>query len=178
MKDLIKTYVLGGSGVGKTTMLVNIEAQGLRIARNFTTRKRRENEGLLEYYFVSDICAIELKELVYVNRYYQGYYGLTVGDFLKSDVIVAAPFAMVDILAWIVSECILRGISIQSVVEESKIFFIDAPMSVRVNRLGNRDGVNEMRRRLISESWTFDFELVKRVWSGAKFEYINSVENV
>jgi hypothetical protein len=103
---------------------------------------------------------------------------LTVGEFLKSDVIVAAPFAMVDILAWIVSECILRGISIESVVEESRIVFIDAPMSVRVNRLGNRDGVNEMRRRLISESWTFDFELVKKVWSGAKFEYINSIENV
>jgi guanylate kinase len=170
MKHLSKIYVTGGTCSGKSTLLKDFEAQGLRIARNFTTRKRREGEGLLEYYFLNDIAHLKLQDIVYVTRYYQGYYGLTVNEFLASDVVVASTLAMANILAWITSECILEGYDIAEVLENSTIYLLDSDLDTneRYMRAIKRDGKEEAKRRFISENFTHSHDYLT-VW----FEYAN-----
>lgn len=170
MEHLSKIYVTGGTCSGKSTLLKDLEAQGLRIARNFTTRKRREGEGNMEYIFLTDTQSLAPEDVVYSIRYYQGIYGLTVEEFLVSDVVVASSLAMSNILAWITSECILEGYDIAEVLENSTIYLLDSDLDAneRYMRAIKRDGKEEAKRRFISENFTHSHDYLT-IW----LEYAN-----
>jgi len=163
-----KLYIVGGSCSGKSTLLAELRAQGYTVARNFTTRKRRLNEGAEEYYFIDTIDKIDLTQLVYVVKYYQGYYGLAEGEFLRSDVVTASTTAMANILAWLTAESIIKGMNLPEILESSTIYLLDGDLEEgeRYNRAVRRDGKEEADRRFLSESFTHSYAYLEK-W----FEY-------
>lgn len=86
----VKIIMVGGrSGVGKTTLinsLLKYSPELYERPKSFTSRKRRMDEGLSEYHFVTRECMEQMKqngEFANFDCVYGNYYAMTISSLVE-----------------------------------------------------------------------------------------------
>jgi guanylate kinase len=99
-----KILLIGKSCSGKSTLTKLLSDFGLSTAVSTTSRPQRDYEKTgVDYHFVSgDVFKKMLNDsekFIEIDKYNEWYYGMTVEEFIKSDIVITTPRGLKTILS-------------------------------------------------------------------------------
>jgi guanylate kinase len=143
----MKLIVVGKAAAGKDHLKKKIENKGFKSGISYTTRQPRQNEKEGEdYYFVSEEQfdqIIESGEMLEWMEFNNWKYGLSIEEFEKADVMIMSKDGL-DMLP-------------KAYRDRCLVIYLDIPRMTRVQRLNDRNDVNDsIWRRMSTDDEQFD----------------------
>ena len=143
----MKLIVVGKAAAGKDHLKKKIENKGFKSGISYTTRQPRQNEKEGEdYYFVSEKQfdqIIESGQMLEWMEFNNWKYGLSIEEFEKADVMIMSKDGL-DMLP-------------KAYRDRCLVIYLDIPRMIRVQRLNDRNDVNDsIWRRMSTDDEQFD----------------------
>lgn len=126
----MKLIIVGKGASGKDWMQKRIIEKGYASMKQYTTRKKRDNELGDEYHFIDNVEFKDMEKsdkFVSVNFYRIGWYGISLDELKSCDVAILSPANIIEIFS-----------AYPELRKEYKIVYLDIPIDIRRHRLSRR----------------------------------------
>jgi len=142
-----RIIIVGKGGSGKDLLKNRFIEKGYKPSVSITTRAPRNGEVYGEdYYF----CSLEqFQEKIDSNNFFEykefrgWFYGTTKEEFNKSDIFIMTPPAIKELS--------------KEIRDSSFVIFIDIEEGIRSKRLSNRNDVDDVTRRIVTDRVLFEY---------------------
>lgn len=155
--------LIGKSGSGKDTILKELKKYGFKAIISYTTRPKRHYEvDGVDYHFITEEDFFKKQKedfFIETTCYNNWHYGLAKEDCVEDGIVIVEPNGLKQL---------------QSKIDDVLVFYVEASLETRINRLYKRgDDPAEIGRRIIS-----DEELFKDIPSKANYIINNDNNNL
>lgn len=151
-----KIIIVGRGGSGKDFLRKKLVEKGYSYGVSFTSRLPREGEvNGVDYFFRSKEEIESLRDngnFVELQEFNGWYYGITHTEFTEKDIFILTPSGIKDLP--------------KEYRERSFIIYLDPANDIILERLRERNDVDDPRRRMLADSIDFlgfrDYDLIIR----------------